>query len=80
MLDANTLQFVFQIPKETPAGDYLLRMDLIWAGLWEPPIYVSDGAQFYPTCAHLRIESDVEGSLPEGILIPEGLTAEQPGR
>jgi hypothetical protein len=70
---------VFKIPKQTPAGDYLLRMDLIWPGLYEPPNYVAGGSQFYATCAHIRVESETEGPLPEGILIPEGVRDTEPG-
>ncbi|KAI9895993.1 hypothetical protein N3K66_009062 [Trichothecium roseum] len=65
-------RFIFTIPEETPAGDYLLRMDLVVPGLWEPPIYTADVAQLYATCAHLSIASEATGSLPEGIKIPEG--------
>jgi hypothetical protein len=70
---------VFKIPQQTPAGEYLLRMDLIWPGLWQPPIYVSDGAQFYPTCAQILVKNNVTGSLPEGIKIPEGFNTTEPG-
>jgi hypothetical protein len=72
-------RMVFKIPQQTPAGEYLLRMDLIWPGLWQPPIYVSDGAQFYPTCAQILVKSNVTGSLPEGIKIPEGFNKTEPG-
>lgn len=54
-----------------------MRMDLIWAGLYseEYPSY----AQLYPTCAHVRVVSEYSGSLPKGILIPEGLADDLPG-
>lgn len=70
---------VFKIPEQTPGGEYLLRMDLIWPGMWQPPIYVSDIAQIYATCAQILVKSDVTGSLPEGIMIPEGLNGTEPG-
>ncbi|CAG9988149.1 unnamed protein product [Clonostachys byssicola] len=72
-------RFIFDIPKQTPAGEYLLRLDLIWPGLWEPPIYVSDTPQIYATCAQILVESDATGPLPEGIEIPADLNTTTPG-
>jgi hypothetical protein len=66
-------KFNFQIPKQTPAGQYLLRFDLVWASYDDWP------AQFYPGCAQIEVESDVTGTLPEGIKIPEDLTHYGPG-
>ncbi|KFA73044.1 hypothetical protein S40288_03256 [Stachybotrys chartarum IBT 40288] len=67
-------RFVFRIPEQTPAGDYLLRLDLIWPGLYQPPIYVGGQAQMYASCAQISVKSNVNGSLPQGIRIPEDLT------
>lgn len=72
-------KFIFTIPEETPAGDYLLRMDLVVPGLWEPPIYTADVPQLYATCAHLSIASEATGSLPEGVKIPEVFYTTEPG-
>lgn len=52
-----------------------MRMDLIWPGLDT----VENSPQLYPTCAHLRVESDVSGSLPKGILIPEAFQDDSEG-
>jgi hypothetical protein len=75
-------RFIFKIPKQTPAGQYLLRIDLIWPGL----LYnlrgqiVTDGeAQLYPSCAQIEVESEIEGSLPQGIHIPEDVRKKSPG-
>lgn len=72
-------KFIFDIPEQTPAGEYLLRLDLIWPGLWEPPIYVSDTPQIYASCAQILVESNAPGPLPEGIEIPAGLNTLTPG-
>ncbi|KAJ2998006.1 hypothetical protein NUW58_g458 [Xylaria curta] len=70
--------FVFSVPKETPAGDYLLRADLVNTGVFEFN-FTSFPAQLYPSCLQIHVESDVEGSLPKGIKIPEDLMHESPG-
>ncbi|TGJ82975.1 hypothetical protein E0Z10_g5805 [Xylaria hypoxylon] len=70
--------FVFNVPKETPAGDYLLRTDLVNTGVFEANV-TTFPAQVYPSCLQIRIESDFEGSLPAGIKIPEDLMHESPG-
>lgn len=64
----------FQIPKQTPAGQYLMRMDVQWAGKrgkWT--------GQMYPSCAQLNIKSDATGALPEGVKIPDIFSPESPG-
>ncbi|KAI0134080.1 glycosyl hydrolase family 61-domain-containing protein [Xylariales sp. AK1849] len=71
-------RFLFKIPSQTPAGQYLLRVDEIWPGLEEPGFSHALG-QFYPSCAQLLVESDVSGPLPEGIRIPEDLSHTSPG-
>ncbi|GAW19297.1 hypothetical protein ANO14919_087830 [Xylariales sp. No.14919] len=70
--------FVFNVPKETPAGEYLLRADLVNTGVFEFN-FTSFPAQLYPSCLQIHVESDFEGSLPEGIKIPEDLMHESPG-
>jgi hypothetical protein len=64
----------FKIPTQTPPGDYLLRMSQVW-------LRTGDGRdnQFYPSCAHLRVKSNSTAQLPEGILIPEDMSAGSPG-
>ncbi|KAF1973817.1 hypothetical protein BU23DRAFT_567922 [Bimuria novae-zelandiae CBS 107.79] len=67
----------FKIPKQTPAGQYLLRIDLMWPGTRE----WGDGlAQLYPGCVQIEVESVVKGSLPKGgVKIPEILARGKPG-
>jgi hypothetical protein len=66
-------QFIATIPKQTPAGKYLLRVD--------QPYYGSGNsdAQMYPTCAQIEVMGGVSGDLPKGIKIPEDLQNESPG-
>ena len=66
------LQIVFKIPEQTPAGQYLMRMDLPWSGMINQ--YINHGdvlTQLYPSCAQLNIKSSATGSLPKGVKIPE---------
>ena len=68
----NRLQIVFKIPEQTPAGQYLMRMDLPWSGMINQ--YINHGdvlTQLYPSCAQLNIKSSATGSLPKGVKIPE---------
>jgi hypothetical protein len=75
-------RFIFKVPKQTPAGQYLLRVDLIWPGL----LYILDGkvisdgeAQLYPSCAQIEVESEATEPMPQGISIPEDLGTKSPG-
>ncbi|KAF2004387.1 hypothetical protein P154DRAFT_572046 [Amniculicola lignicola CBS 123094] len=75
-------RFIFKVPKQTPAGQYLMRVDLAWPGF----VYklgadlISDvQGQLYPSCAQIEVESDVTGSLPKGIKIPEDLQPKSQG-
>lgn len=74
----NGRQFQFKIPIQTPTGQYLLRMDLIWArnGSAEG---VGIYPQTYPSCAQIRIESNTSGRPPNGFRIPEDLSPKSPG-
>ncbi|KAF1960545.1 hypothetical protein CC80DRAFT_543959 [Byssothecium circinans] len=75
-MDTPIPRFVFKIPAQTPAGHYLLRIDLIWVHATED----KEPAQFYPSCTQIEVTSEVKGDLPQGgILIPEGLAPDQPG-
>ncbi|KAI0513300.1 glycosyl hydrolase family 61-domain-containing protein [Xylaria bambusicola] len=70
--------FAFSVPKETPDGDYLLRADLVYTGVYEFN-FTSFPSQLYPSCLQIRVESDYEGSLPKGIRIPEDMMHDSPG-
>lgn len=68
-------RLIATIPKQTPAGKYLLRIDQIWPGVSvdkAPP-------QLYPNCAHIEVESEFTGDLPKGIKIPEAFASENEG-
>jgi primosomal replication protein N len=62
----------FKIPAQTPAGKYLLRVDLVY-NYWQTE------AQLYPTCAHIEVENSVSGDLPKGVKFPEAYEPSMPG-
>ncbi|PVH99558.1 lytic polysaccharide monooxygenase [Periconia macrospinosa] len=74
-------RFVFRIPEQTPPGQYLMRVDIVWSDGWNewrtPPF---DSAQMYPSCVQLAVESESKAVLPKGVKIPEIFQWEQPGR
>ncbi|KAF2742262.1 lytic polysaccharide monooxygenase [Sporormia fimetaria CBS 119925] len=74
-------KIIFKIPAQTPAGQYLMRMDVIWSG-WQseyikPP--AAGLAEMYPSCAQLNIVSDSTKELPQGVKIPEIFDIWEPG-
>lgn len=72
-------RFKFRIPSQTPAGQYLMRMDLMWPTTFQ---YQADGAQMYPTCAQLNIVNESgnsSSSWPKGVKIPEVFKSGMPG-
>jgi hypothetical protein len=70
-------QIRLNLPTQTPRGQYLLRIDSIWPGIWIQYEETGDEwhlykeAQIYGACLQIDVESDYDGSLPEGIYIPE---------
>ncbi|KAF1996401.1 hypothetical protein P154DRAFT_579997 [Amniculicola lignicola CBS 123094] len=63
------------LPRQTPAGKYLLRIDQIWPGS------ISSSAQHYPACAHIEVEDNPSSNpLPAGVKIPEILCPGCPGK
>jgi hypothetical protein len=62
------------IPRQTPAGQYLVRIDQVWFGSTQ------DNAQpqLYPACAHVELLGETTGGLPKGVKIPEALQMDQP--
>lgn len=64
----------FKIPEQTPAGEYLLRVDLVF-NTWQV-----DYAQTYPSCAHIEVTSAASGSLPSGVKFPEVYRPDMPGK
>lgn len=67
-----------KIPAETPAGQYLLRVDLIFLGL--DYLGAVTGGQLYPSCVQLLVQSPIKGNLPKGIKIPEDFSNSSPGK
>ncbi|KAF2869913.1 glycoside hydrolase [Massariosphaeria phaeospora] len=75
-------RIIFKLPKETPKGQYLLRAASVWQAYrytYENTTGVAGVAQLYHSCAQLEVASDVTGSLPKGVLIPEAFQYDQPG-
>jgi len=50
--------FIFKLPDETPAGEYLLRAE----GMAVHAAHKPGGAQFYVACAQIRVVADDDGS------------------
>ncbi|KAK3319417.1 glycoside hydrolase [Apodospora peruviana] len=74
----------FKIPPQTPAGQYLMRMDVVMSGVvteWTKPGDLGILAQFYPSCAQLNILSNATTTttLPKGVAIPEIFAPDRPG-
>ncbi|KAF2875390.1 glycosyl hydrolase family 61-domain-containing protein [Massariosphaeria phaeospora] len=72
----------FKIPEQTPPGQYLMRMDLLWSGVQSEYIKIGeDGslAQMYPSCAQLNIVSESKAALPNGVKIPDIFQPLEPG-
>ncbi|KAF2205228.1 hypothetical protein GQ43DRAFT_437244 [Delitschia confertaspora ATCC 74209] len=72
----------FKIPAQTPAGHYLMRMDVIWSGMTNEYNPVGEKgilAEMYPSCAHLNIVSNSTAVFPKGVKIPEIFAPEAPG-
>ncbi|CAI6333745.1 unnamed protein product [Periconia digitata] len=72
----------FKIPAQTPSGQYLMRMDLIWSGATNEYINIGDDgslAQMYPSCAQLNIQSESKAEFPKGVKIPEIFQPLEPG-
>lgn len=75
-------RIIVKIPSQTPSGQYLMRMDYIWAGWKSETSKIGDTgtyAQMYPSCAQLNVVSDSQAAFPKGVKIPEILAPDQPG-
>ncbi|KAF2118757.1 glycosyl hydrolase family 61-domain-containing protein [Lophiotrema nucula] len=72
----------FKIPPQTPSGQYLMRMDVIWSGMTDEYIKIGEAGslgQMYPSCAQLNIVSDSTAPFPKGVKIPEIFDPYAPG-
>jgi hypothetical protein len=79
----NAKKLTFKIPAQTPAGQYLMRMDVLMAGRNDEYIKIGElgsYAQMYPSCAQLNIVSDSQTPFPKGVKIPEIFAPENPGK
>lgn len=73
-------QLTFKIPEQTPAGQYLMRMDVPWSGMINPYIHHGEAlTQLYPSCAQINVRSKATGQLPKGVKIPEIFSPDVPG-
>jgi hypothetical protein len=70
-------RFKFEIPVQTPPGEYLMRMDQIRPGLYGS--YFLRLAQLYPSCAQLNVISNSTAPLPTGIKLPQDVIHQAPG-
>jgi hypothetical protein len=71
---------IAKLPKQTPAGQYLIRFDTIWPGTLQDSGAVNNYAQIYASCAQIEVESEYTGPLPKGVRIPEDMDVGSPGR
>lgn len=77
-LSYNITNFVFQIPPETPSGEYLVRAEGIGLHSAGPKtIHSPDrmGAQFYVGCAQVRVKGNMTTEMEPSIKLPGGYSA-----
>ncbi|KAF1994663.1 hypothetical protein P154DRAFT_613009 [Amniculicola lignicola CBS 123094] len=80
LYNQNPAVLPFKIPTQTPAGQYLMRMDIIWSGMTDNYTKIGDSlGQMYPSCAQLNIVSGSKVAFPQGVKIPEIFSPEAPG-
>jgi hypothetical protein len=65
--------FRFHIPKTTPPGKYLLRMEFFYA------LSGFNQTQFYISCAHVNVVGPGGGQPKEFIRFPGGYKQDDPG-
>ncbi|OJD38678.1 glycosyl hydrolase family 61 [Diplodia corticola] len=74
-LSNDITNFTFPLPAETPAGEYLLRVEHV--GLHGASEVA--GAQFYISCAQIKVTGSGSGSPAPTVKIPGVYTGEEPG-
>lgn len=62
--------FNFTIPPQVPAGQYLMRVDIIWSDSYYNGVG-HNSSQLYPSCVQIEVESESKAVLPAGVKIPE---------
>ncbi|KAF2791623.1 lytic polysaccharide monooxygenase [Melanomma pulvis-pyrius CBS 109.77] len=70
--------FVFNIPRQTPAGQYLMRVDIVWSDFYYEGVR-HNSSQLYPSCVQIEVEGDSTTVLPKGVHIPEIFAPDAPG-
>ncbi|KAI5806964.1 family 61 glycoside hydrolase [Geopyxis carbonaria] len=73
--DTTSQNFSFKIPAATPAGEYLVRIEHI--ALHSASTF--GGAQFYISCAHVKVTGSGAGSPGPKVAIPGVYTGNEPG-
>ncbi|KAF2684553.1 lytic polysaccharide monooxygenase [Lentithecium fluviatile CBS 122367] len=72
-------RYSFRIPRQTPGGQYLIRVAFVDTGLKGSP-YLTQYAHLYPSCFQLSVQNDgTAGALPKGVKIPEVMSPDSPG-
>ncbi|KZL82234.1 cellulose-growth-specific protein [Colletotrichum incanum] len=72
---SNQAAFNFQIPSCTPPGEYLLRIEQI--GLHSAS--AKGGAQFYISCAQIKVTGSGGGQFSPTVRFPGAYTGNEPG-
>lgn len=67
--------FTFTLPEETPAGQYLLRVE----GIALHGASTFEGAQFYISCAQIEVTSTSTATPAPDVKIPGVYTGHEPG-
>ncbi|KAF2639611.1 hypothetical protein P280DRAFT_490820 [Massarina eburnea CBS 473.64] len=67
--------FVFDLPSDLPAGEYLVRAE----GIALHGASTEGGAQFYIGCAQVKVTGSGSGSLSPTVQIPGVYTGTEPG-
>ena len=73
--DITSTQFTFTIPSSLPNGEYLVRIEHI--ALHSASSF--GGAQFYISCAQIKVQNGGSGSPSPKVSIPGVYTGNEPG-
>ncbi|CCA72220.1 related to family 61 endoglucanase [Serendipita indica DSM 11827] len=80
-LNANCGKFTFTVPSCLPAGDYLVRAEVIGQPIRPRPLHVAfglNGAQFYMSCYTVKVTGGGSAS-PATVSFPGAYSATDPG-
>lgn len=73
--DTTSTRFTYLIPRTLPNGEYLVRIEHI--GLHGASTF--GGAQFYISCAQIKIQNGGNGNPSPKVAIPSVYTGNEPG-